>query len=102
MDNIRLNCHSSIYAEAITPPVLQQIYTSMSIINGDICGNDGRRRIATLASNATYFRNSLRDMGFIVYGNDSPVIPLVLCHPAKIPAFSRAMLDRGIAVVVVG
>lgn len=41
-------------------------------------------------------------MGFIVYGNDSPVIPLLLCHPAKIPAFSRALLDRGIAVVVVG
>ena len=41
-------------------------------------------------------------MGFIVYGNDSPVIPLLLFHPAKIPAFSREMLKRGIAVVVVG
>jgi hypothetical protein len=40
-------------------------------------------------------------MGFIVYGNDSPVIPLLLCNPAKIPAFSREMLARGIAVVVV-
>lgn len=41
-------------------------------------------------------------MGFMVYGTDSPVIPLLLCNPAKIPAFSREMLARGIAVVVVG
>lgn len=42
-------------------------------------------------------------MGFIVYGDpDSPVIPLLLFHPAKIPAFSRELLARGIAVVVVG
>lgn len=43
MDNIRLNCHSSIYAESITPPVLQQINTSMKIIMGDICGDNGNR-----------------------------------------------------------
>ena len=41
-------------------------------------------------------------MGFIVYGNDSSVIPLLLMNPAKIAAFSREMLERGIAVVVVG
>jgi len=42
-------------------------------------------------------------MGFIVYGEDnSPVIPLLLFHPAKIPAFSRECLKRGLATVVVG
>jgi serine palmitoyltransferase len=42
-------------------------------------------------------------MGFIVYGDQgSPVIPLLLFNPAKIPAFSRELLKRGIAVVVVG
>lgn len=29
-------------------------------------------------------------------------MPLLLFHPAKIPAFSREMLRRGVAVVVVG
>ncbi len=47
-------------------------------------------------------RQKLREMGFMVYGMDSPVIPVLLFHPAKIPAFSREMLERGIAVVVVG
>jgi serine palmitoyltransferase len=41
-------------------------------------------------------------MGFIVYGVDSPVVPLLLFNPAKIRQFSREMLRRGVAVVVVG
>jgi serine palmitoyltransferase len=42
-------------------------------------------------------------MGFIIYGNmDSPVVPLLLFCPAKISAFSRECLKRGLATVVVG
>ena len=45
----------------------------------------GRRRIAQLASNARYFRQKLKEQGFIIYGNDdSPVVPLLLFMPAKI------------------
>jgi serine palmitoyltransferase len=45
----------------------------------------------------------LKRLGFIIYGHDdSPIIPLLLYHPAKIPAFSHEMLKRKIAVVVVG
>ena len=63
----------------------------------------GRRRIHVLARNSRFFSTELKKMGFIVYGDvESPVIPLLLFHPAKIPAFSRELLKRGIAVVVVG
>lgn len=102
IDHIRTTCHSSIYAESISVPVLQQIITSMRIISGECHGDDGRRRIQQLSRNSRYFAERLRRMGFVVYGKDSPVVPLLLCHPAKIPAFSREMLARGIAVVVVG
>ncbi|KAI9364483.1 pyridoxal phosphate-dependent transferase [Zopfochytrium polystomum] len=102
IDHIRLNCHASVYAEPISAPVLQQIITATRIIMGEIHGDDGRRRIHTLARNSQYFADALRRMGFVVYGKDSPVIPLLLYHPCKIPAFSREMLARGIAVVVVG
>ncbi|KAJ3131994.1 serine palmitoyltransferase, long chain base subunit [Physocladia obscura] len=102
IDYIRFNSHSNVYAESITPPILQQIITSTKIIMGEEHGNDGRRRIQQLAQNSKYFCSELKRMGFIVYGVDSPVVPLLLCHPAKIPAFSREMLKRGIAVVVVG
>jgi len=56
-----------------------------------------------LKSNCRYFRDKVQEMGFIIYGHDdSPVVPLLLYMPAKIAAFSREMLKRGIAVVVVG
>ncbi|EGF77112.1 hypothetical protein BATDEDRAFT_17918 [Batrachochytrium dendrobatidis JAM81] len=102
VDHLRLTSHSAVYAEAMPIPILQQVYTSMRIIMGEICGDEGRHRIQTLARNSRFFASELRKMGFIVYGRDSPVIPLLLFHPAKIPAFSREMLKRGIAVVVVG
>ncbi|KAJ3381723.1 serine palmitoyltransferase component [Entophlyctis sp. JEL0112] len=87
---------------AIAPPILQQIITSTRIIVGELNGNNGRHRIQQLARNSKFFSSELKRMGFIVYGTDSPVVLLLLCHPAKIPAFSREMLKRGIAVVVVG
>lgn len=45
----------------------------------------GRDRIQQLAENTNYFRRRLREMGFIIYGNnDSPVVPMMLYLPAKI------------------
>ena len=39
----------------------------------------GQRRIRSLARNTVYFRKRLKQMGFIVIGNDdSPVVPLML------------------------
>lgn len=56
-----------------------------------------------MAENSLHFAARLRALGFIVYGDHgSPVIPLLLFNPAKIPAFSRELLKRGIAVCVVG
>ncbi|KAJ1561568.1 serine palmitoyltransferase component [Nowakowskiella sp. JEL0078] len=103
IDHLRLYSHASVYAESISPPILSQIYTSMKIIMGEDGTNDGRHRIQALARNARHFSNGLKKMGFIVYGaEDSPVVPMLLFHPCKIPAFSREMLKRNIAVVVVG
>lgn len=45
----------------------------------------GADRLRQLSENTTYFRRRLREMGFIIYGNDdSPVVPLMLYMPAKI------------------
>lgn len=45
----------------------------------------GRARVQQLAENTRYFRRRLKEMGFIIYGNeDSPVVPLMLYMPAKI------------------
>ncbi|OQV24520.1 Serine palmitoyltransferase 2 [Hypsibius exemplaris] len=92
-----------IYASAMPAAVAQQIVTSMTIIMGEDGTDEGIRRIRQLAENTRYFRSELKKRGFIIYGHkDSPVVPLLLYYPTKIATFGRFMLQRGIAVVVVG
>ncbi|KAI8393711.1 pyridoxal phosphate-dependent transferase [Radiomyces spectabilis] len=103
IDHLRVTNHAYLYAEPISVPVTQQIISSMKIICGEDGTDEGRRKIKQLAENSLYFAARLRQMGFIVYGDHgSPVVPLLLFNPAKIPAFSRELLKRGIAVCVVG
>jgi serine palmitoyltransferase len=80
-----------------------QIQSSLRIIIGELVPGQGEERLQRLAFNSRYLRLGLKRLGFIVYGHDdSPIIPVILYHPAKIPAFSRQMLHRKISVVVVG
>lgn len=103
IDALRKCAHSSIYAPSMSPPVVAQILSSMKIIAGMDGTDDGRRRLRQIAMNTRYFRHKLCEMGFIVYGSDdSPVIPMLLFSAGTIAAFSRMMLRRNVAVVVVG
>lgn len=103
VDHVRAHSYSSAYSATMSPPVMQQVITSMKIIMGEDGTDEGFRRLKQLRDNISFFRNKLEAMGFIIYGHDaSPVIPIMLYMPAKIAAFSREMLARGIAVVVVG
>jgi len=102
IDHLRINSHGC-YASSISPPVAQQIISSMSILMGLDGTNDGINRIQRLARNSRYFRRRLVQMGFIVYGNDdSPVSPLLLYYPTKVSCTTRELLKRGVGVVVVG
>lgn len=99
---IRVRNHNSIYGESVSTPVLIQTISSMRVIMGLNSGDEGQRKLEQLAFNARYFHTELKALGFTVIGSpDSPVVPLMLFHPAKIAAFSRECLKRGIAVVVV-
>lgn len=103
IDRLRLDITANTYSESIPPAVLQQIATSMRIISGELNGNEGRERLQRIAFNSRYLRLGLKRLGFIIYGaDDSPVIPLLLYNPGKMPSFSRMMLDHGVAVVIVG
>lgn len=58
-------------------------------------GTEGRERLRRLAFNARYLSMGLRKLGFIVYGHrDSPIVPMLTFNPAKMPLFSRMMIDR--------
>ncbi|RAH69892.1 PLP-dependent transferase [Aspergillus aculeatinus CBS 121060] len=91
-----------LYSEAIAPALLAQISASFRILTGELLPGQKEERLQRLAFNSRYLRLGLKRLGLIVYGNDdSPVIPLILYNPGKMPAFSQMMLARGISVVVV-
>ncbi|XP_002734812.1 serine palmitoyltransferase 2-like [Saccoglossus kowalevskii] len=101
--HLKFHSHSSVYAISMSPPVAQQIISSMQCIMGLDGTNTGRHRLRQLAWNTRYFRRRLHEMGFLIYGSDdSPVVPLMLYMPAKIGAFGRECLKRNLGVVVVG
>jgi serine palmitoyltransferase len=103
IDKLRATNAGVIYGESPTPPVLAQISTSLRIISGELVPGQGEERLQRLAFNSRYLRLGLKRLGFIVYGHDdSPIIPVLLFNPAKMPAFSHEMLKRKISVVVVG
>ncbi|KAK5885712.1 hypothetical protein CesoFtcFv8_016829 [Champsocephalus esox] len=103
IEYLRSHSHSAVYASSMSPPVVEQVITSMKCIMGEDGTTIGCDRVHQLAKNAVYFRRNLQKMGFIIYGNeDSPVVPMMLYMPAKIAAFSREMLKRNIGVVGVG
>ena len=101
ISRFRQQGHGYIYCEPMSPAICQQVLTSMSIIGE--AGGEGAKRLADIHDNSVYFMRRLKEMGFIVYGDEgSPVIPLLIFNPAKIAAFSREALALGMAVVVVG
>ena len=103
IDKLRVTNAVTMYGESPTPPVLMQILSALRIISGELVPGQGEERLQRIAFNSRYLRLGLKRLGFIVYGHDdSPIIPLVLYNPAKMPAFSHEMLRRKIAVVIVG
>merc|ERR1719198_791963 len=103
IDYLRIACAGSMYHNAMSPVVCQQIITAFEIIKGDKCGDVGKKKLEDLRNNSNYFRRELEKMGLHSYGDyDSPIIPVLLYNPTKILAFSRECFKRGLAVVVVG
>ncbi|CAK7895294.1 serine palmitoyltransferase 2 [[Candida] anglica] len=103
IDKLRLNYLSNSYSESVPPPVLAQIISSLRVIEGSLNPGEGQERLQRIAFNSRYLRLGLKKLGFIVYGaDDSPVIPLLLFLPAKMPVVSRILYDMKIAVVIVG
>lgn len=63
--------------------------------------NVGAQKLARIREIINFFRSELQKMGFEVLGdNDSPVMPIMLYNPAKIPTFSREYLKRNVRTIV--
>lgn len=82
---LKVYSHAHCYASTMSPPIAQQILTSMKIIMGLDGTNEGKKRIDQLARNTRYFRRRLAQMGVITYGHiDSPVVPHLVYLFSKI------------------
>uniref|UniRef100_A0A0R3RFN9 serine C-palmitoyltransferase n=1 Tax=Elaeophora elaphi TaxID=1147741 RepID=A0A0R3RFN9_9BILA len=99
---IRVNTAATIYALPMSPPIAQQIISSMRVMMGLDGSNDGEMRRENLRRNTRYFRKHLKRMGCIVCGSDdSPIVPIMLYYPTKCGFWGREMLNRRVGVVVV-
>ncbi|XP_076659269.1 serine palmitoyltransferase long chain base subunit [Halictus rubicundus] len=103
INHLRIYSHAHTYATAMSPPIAQQIITSMKIIAGEDGTTDGQKRTKQLARNTRYFRRRLNQIGVIIYGNeDSPVVPMLVYLFSKIGAVVRTLTKYNIAAVGVG
>lgn len=103
IDKLRRTNASTLLGESPTPCVLMQILAALRMITGELCPGQGEERLQRIAFNSRYLRLGLKRLGYIVYGHDdSPIIPIMLYSPGKMPAFSHEMLKRKISVVIVG
>ncbi|KAI3899339.1 hypothetical protein MKW92_003785 [Papaver armeniacum] len=102
IEYLKFSCPAHLYGTAISPPAAQQIISSIRVILGEDGSSRGAQKLTRIRENSNFFRSELLNMGFQVLGDiDSPVMPIMLYNPEKIPAFSRECLKRNVAVVVV-
>lgn len=103
IEHLRHTAFASVYSTSMSPAATQQILSALTILMGEDGTTIGRDKVRQLRENSNFFRKSLVDRGFQIFGDqNSPVIPLMIYFPAKISSFSRECLARNIAVVVVG
>jgi len=99
---LKYTCPAHLYATSLSPPAAEQIISAIKVILGEDGTSRGAQKLARIRENSNFFRSELQKMGFEVLGdNDSPVMPIMLYNPAKIPAFSRECLKQNVAVVTV-
>jgi len=100
---LRSTSYGSLYASSMAPPCAQQALSALKVIMGEDGTTEGERRLNQLHDNSNFIRKGLKKLGFHVFGDtDSPVVPVMVYHPSKLPVLSRSLLARGIAVVIVG
>lgn len=81
----------AVYGPAPASSLPSWLQLPVSLLNG----TDGRERLRRLAFNSRYLASGLRKLGFMMYGHrDSPIIPLLIFHPAKMHYFSQMMMKR--------
>ncbi|CAG9465819.1 unnamed protein product [Pedinophyceae sp. YPF-701] len=100
---IRLSSPGTLAAASMAPAAAEQALSALKLIMGRDGTERGVRKIRRLHAMSNWCRVKMMDMGLDVLGDwDSAVIPIMIISGGKIPTFSRLMLERNVACVVVG
>ncbi|XP_038606360.1 serine palmitoyltransferase 2 isoform X2 [Tachyglossus aculeatus] len=98
IDYLRTHSHSAVYATSLSPPVVEQIITSMKCIMGEDGTNFGKECVQQLAENTSAFGREMlkRNIGVVVVG--FPATPIIesrarFCLSA---AHTKEMLDTAL------
>lgn len=103
IQHLRVSSPAHLYATSMSAAAVQQVISALRVVQGLDGSTRGVQKIRQLHDNANYFRRRLNEMGFDVLGDwDSPVMPIMIYHPAKLPLMSRTLYQWHVAIVCVG
>ncbi|KAL4975021.1 hypothetical protein BDW66DRAFT_167440 [Aspergillus desertorum] len=102
IDNLRCTYAGQGSSAAPALPILGQISSLRLSRTRTLFTGSESRAYATPDIQLEVFQANSKRLGFVVFGHDnSPIVPLMLYHQAKMPAFYRVMLLCKIPGVVV-
>ena len=91
IDYLRISCSGSMYHNAMSPVVCQQVITAFQIIMGDKCGKVGKEKLDDLRNNSNYFRRELEKMGLHTYVTLCwAPLPHAIGHHCRTPLIHRS------------
>lgn len=87
---LRITARSYIFSDPIPPAFVEGLRTQTKIIKN---GHELRSKVL---AGADRLRNGLKNSGFVVYGDRSSIVPLIIGNENKTIQFSKKLFEKGI------
>ncbi len=89
-DYLRITARSYIFSDPIPPAIIQGLSTTLKLISE---GSVLRKKVL---DNADRLRNGLRAAGFVILGEGTPIVPLLVGNEKKVIEFADQLRKYGI------
>jgi len=89
-DYLRITARSYIFSDPIPPAIVYGLLTTLDIIKD---GDDLREKVL---ENAKHLREGLKNLGFTVLGDKTPIVPLLISNEKKTIEFASELHKRKI------
>jgi 8-amino-7-oxononanoate synthase len=83
---------SFVYTTALPPSVCGSALAALKILG------ERPELVSQLRNNATYFREGMRDLGYLIPEGKTPIVPLVPGDPSMTMEMAQSLFDEGIYV----